>query len=97
MIIVIGGGPAGFFAAITAKQHAPDKEVLLLEKGSQILRKVTVSGGGRCNVTHDCPEPKILAGHYPRGGKELRGPLHTWGTAETRRWFEDLGVPLKTE
>lgn len=97
MIIVIGGGPAGFFAAITAKQHAPDQEVLLLEKGSEVLRKVTVSGGGRCNVTHHCPEPKTLAEHYPRGGKALRGPFHSWGTDDTRQWFEDLGVRLKTE
>lgn len=97
MIIVIGGGPAGYFGAISAKSLNPDREVLLLEQGSEVLRKVRVSGGGRCNLTHDCDSPGSLAANYPRGGKALLGPFHSWGPAETRQWFEDRGVPLKTE
>jgi predicted Rossmann fold flavoprotein len=95
--IVIGGGPAGYFGAITAKTIAPEQDVLLLEKGSEVLRKVRVSGGGRCNVTHDCDDPRLLAGYYPRGGRELKGPFSRWAPAETRLWFEEQGVKLKTE
>ncbi len=97
MIIVIGGGPAGFFAAITARRQVPAPPVLLLEEGGQVLRKVAVSGGGRCNVTNACADPRELAAHYPRGGRELRGPFSRWSTGDTRQWFEQHGVPLKTE
>ena len=97
MLIVIGGGPAGFFAAIRARETAPDRPVILLEKSNQGLRKVLASGGGRCNVTHDCLEPRELATRYPRGGRELRGPFHTFGPADTTAWFADRGVELKTE
>lgn len=97
MIIVIGGGPAGYFGAIRARETAPDCPVLLLEKSGQGLRKVLVSGGGRCNVTHNCFAARELITHYPRGGRELRGPFHTFGPAETVAWFADRGVTLKTE
>jgi predicted Rossmann fold flavoprotein len=95
--IVIGGGPAGFFAAITAREAAPDRPVLLLEKNPSVLGKVKISGGGRCNVTHACFDPRELITRYPRGGRELRGPLTRFGPAETMDWFTQRGVPLKTE
>jgi len=97
MIVVVGGGPAGFFGAITAREADPRRRVLLFEKGRAVLRKVAVSGGGRCNVTHACFDPAELVVHYPRGGRELRGPFHRWGPTETVDWFESRGVELKTE
>ena len=97
MIIVIGGGPAGFFGAITARRNDPSQPVVILEKNTDVLAKVKVSGGGRCNVTHACFDPKILAASYPRGQKELIGPFHKWGPAETAAWFKERGVQLKTE
>ncbi len=97
MLIVIGGGPAGFFAAIRARQQAPECPVVLLEKSGQVLRKVAVSGGGRCNVTHACFEPRELVTRYPRGGRELRGPFHSFGPEQTIAWFAERGVELKTE
>ncbi len=96
-IVIIGGGAAGFFAAITAKESNPQAEVIILEKGKQVLQKVKISGGGRCNVTHACFEPKELIKFYPRGGKELLGPFHTFMTGDTMGWFDDRGVPLKIE
>jgi predicted Rossmann fold flavoprotein len=97
VIIIIGGGPAGFFAAVTVREHAPRQPVLLLERGRQVLRKVAISGGGRCNVTSGCEDALELVGHYPRGGRELRGPFSRFSTRDTRRWFEERGVPLKVE
>jgi len=97
MFIVIGGGPAGFFGAIRARETAPDRPVILFEKSDQVLRKVVVSGGGRCNVTHACFDARELVTRYPRGGRELRGPFHTFGPGETVTWFADRGVELKTE
>ncbi len=97
MLIVIGGGPAGFFGAVTARETAPDRPVVLLEKSGRMLRKVVVSGGGRCNVTHACFEPRELVTRYPRGGRELRGPFHAFGPADTVAWFAARGVELKTE
>ena len=95
-LIVIGGGAAGFFGAITAAETS-GLNVLILEKSSQLLQKVKISGGGRCNVTHDCFDPKQLSKHYPRGEKSLIGPLHRWGAADTVEWFASRGVELKTE
>ena len=96
-LIVVGGGAAGIFAAIAAKSSDPSSRVLLLEKSAVLLAKLRISGGGRCNVTHDCFDPKVLIQNYPRGGKELLGPFHTFQPRDTIEWFESRGVPLKTE
>lgn len=95
--IVIGGGAAGVFAAIQAKIAYPEAKVALLEKSAVLLSKVRVSGGGRCNVTHSCFDPKELVKHYPRGEKELIGPFHRFQPQNTIAWFEERGVKLKTE
>ncbi|WP_439128151.1 NAD(P)/FAD-dependent oxidoreductase [Polaribacter sp.] len=96
-IIIIGGGAAGYFTAINAKENNPDLDITILEKGKDVLQKVKISGGGRCNVTHACFEPKELVKFYPRGEKELLGPFHTFMTGDTFEWFDDRGVPLKIE
>lgn len=96
-LVVIGGGAAGFFAAINAAKTFKKGEVLILEKTAKLLSKVKISGGGRCNVTHACFDPKELSTNYPRGEKELMGPLHTFFTADIIEWFEQRGVPLKAE
>ena len=96
-IAIIGGGAAGFFAACRAKLLQPSCQVVLLESGSKVLSKVRISGGGRCNVTHACFDPKELSIYYPRGGKELRQAFSRFMTGDTMAWFEDRGVPLKTE
>lgn len=96
--IIIGGGAAGFFAAITCAENiGKDARVLLLERTRSPLQKVKISGGGRCNVTHDCPDARRMSTHYPRGERSLIGPLTRWGTADTIDWFEQRGVTLKTE
>ena len=92
-LIIIGAGAAGIFAAHAAK----GQRVLILEKRKSPLAKVRVSGGGRCNVTHACFDPKLFAQNYPRGSKELLGPLHRFGAEETINWFANRGVELKTE
>ncbi len=96
-IIVVGGGAAGFFAAITAAEHSPGVPIQILERGAQVLAKVKISGGGRCNVTNACFEPAELITHYPRGGSALRGPFSRFQPRDTIEWFESHGVPLKTE
>jgi len=96
-LVIIGGGAAGFFTAINVKEMNPDVEVTILEKGNDVLQKVKISGGGRCNVTHACFEPKELVKFYPRGNKELLGPFHQFMTGDTFEWFENRGVPLKIE
>lgn len=96
-LVIVGGGAAGYFTAIHAKENAPDAEVILLEKSREVLAKVAISGGGRCNVTHHCFQPAHLVKFYPRGERELRGPFHRWSPVETVDWFESRGVPLKTE
>ncbi len=96
-LVVLGGGAAGIFAAIQAKTLNPATKVVLLEKSAVLLAKVKVSGGGRCNVTHACFDPKLLVKHYPRGEKELLGPFHRFGPQDTIDWFEARGVPLKVE
>jgi len=96
-IIILGGGAAGFFAAITIAETNPGLEVTILEKGDKVLQKVKVSGGGRCNVTHACFTPNELVEFYPRGKKELLGPFHQFMTGDTMEWFENRGVPLKIE
>jgi len=96
-ILIVGGGAAGFFAAIHAAETAPGARICLYEATAHPLAKVRVSGGGRCNVTHACPEPRELIKRYPRGGRELLGPFTRFGPRDTIAWFETRGVTLKTE
>ena len=96
-VIVIGGGAAGFFAAINAKEKNPELDIIILEKGKEVLQKVKISGGGRCNVTHACFDPRELSKSYPRGERELLGPFHAFMTGDTFEWFESNGIPLKIE
>ena len=96
-VIIIGGGAAGFFTAINAKEMNPELDITILEKGKEVLQKVKISGGGRCNVTHACFEPKELVQFYPRGEKELLGPFHQFMTGDTFEWFQNNGIPLKIE
>ncbi|MCB7482260.1 NAD(P)/FAD-dependent oxidoreductase [Christiangramia sediminis] len=96
-IIIVGGGAAGFFTAINAAENNPGLKILILERGKEVLTKVRVSGGGRCNVTHAEFIPAELIKRYPRGEKELRGPFHKFMTGDTIAWFEDRGIELKTE
>ena len=96
-LIIVGGGAAGFFAAINAAEMNADLEVIILEGSSKVLQKVKVSGGGRCNVTNACFTPRELVEFYPRGEKELLGPFHQFMTGDTMEWFENRGVPLKIE
>jgi predicted Rossmann fold flavoprotein len=96
-VIIIGGGAAGFFAAVNIGELHPKLKVAILERGKEVLGKVKVSGGGRCNVTHAEFIPQELTTYYPRGEKELLGPFHTFMTGDTMGWFEARGVPLKIE
>jgi hypothetical protein len=96
-VFIIGGGAAGFFAAIQIAQINPALSVTILERGKDVLTKVKVSGGGRCNVTHAEFIPDELVKFYPRGEKELRGPFHQFCSGDTVAFFEDRGVPLKIE
>jgi predicted Rossmann fold flavoprotein len=96
-VIIVGGGPAGYFAAIRCAELNPKLNVLVIEKASQTLGKVLISGGGRCNVTHACFEPAQLITYYPRGGNELRGAFSRFQPRDTVKWFEARGVKLKTE
>jgi predicted Rossmann fold flavoprotein len=96
-ILVAGGGAAGFFGAIACAEADPRAEVSLHEATAHPLAKVRVSGGGRCNVTHACPDAGEMARSFPRGSRELIGPLHRFGPADTVAWFRDRGVELKTE
>jgi hypothetical protein len=96
-IIVIGGGAAGFFTAINAAGLNSDLKIAILERGKEVLTKVRISGGGRCNVTHAQFVPKDLTLNYPRGEKELLGPFHSFMTGDTIAWFEERGVSLKIE
>ena len=96
-IIIVGGGAAGFFTAINIVEKNPKLKVAILERGGDVLQKVRISGGGRCNVTHACFEPNELVKFYPRGEKELRGPFHQFCSGDTIEWFEKHGVELKTE
>lgn len=96
-IIIVGGGAAGFFTAINIVEKNPKLKVAILERGTEVLQKVRISGGGRCNVTHACFEPNELVKFYPRGEKELRGPFHQFCSGDTIEWFEKHGVELKIE
>jgi len=96
-IIIVGGGAAGFFTAINAAENNRNLKILILERGKEVLTKVKVSGGGRCNVTHAEFVPAELVKRYPRGEKELRGPFHKFMTGDTISWFHERGIELKTE
>ena len=96
-VAIIGGGAAGFFSALTLSELDPNAEIHLFEKRNQWLSKVKISGGGRCNVTHHCFDPKTLSEKYPRGSKELRAAFHTWQPQDTIDWFARRKVPLKAE
>jgi predicted Rossmann fold flavoprotein len=96
-VVVAGGGPAGFFAAIRCAELNAKLRVLILERASQTLGKVLISGGGRCNVTHACFDPAQLISYYPRGASELRGAFSRFQPRDTVEWFESRGVRLKTE
>ncbi|HEY9652488.1 MAG TPA: NAD(P)/FAD-dependent oxidoreductase [Coleofasciculaceae cyanobacterium] len=96
-VVVIGGGAAGFFGAITCATTHPSTQVTLLEAGRHPLSKVRISGGGRCNVTHACFEPALLVQNYPRGSKALRGAFSRFQPKDTVAWFQSYGVQLKTE
>jgi len=93
-IAIIGGGAAGFFSAINAKENFPDSEVVILEKSQKLLAKVKISGGGRCNVTNGCRSIKELSKAYPRGEKFLKKIFPIFNTKHTFEWFESRGVPL---
>src|SRR5580692_12807374 len=96
-IVIAGGGAAGFLAAITCAEADPSAEVVIYEASAHPLAKVRISGGGRCNVTHACFDPRELVRGYPRGGRELLGPFRQWQPRDTVAWFADRGVELKTE
>lgn len=96
-VLIVGGGAAGFFTAINLAEKNPEISVSILERGKEVLTKVRVSGGGRCNVTHACFVPNDLVKFYPRGEKELRGPFHQFCSGDTIEWFEKHGVELKIE
>lgn len=96
-VVVAGGGPASFFAAIRCAELDPGLRVLIFERAKQTLGKVLISGGGRCNVTHACFDPARLVTYYPRGAAELRGAFTRFQASDTVQWFEERGVKLKTE
>jgi len=96
-IVIIGGGAAGFFAAIRCAEKDPNVKVIILERSSKVLTKVKVSGGGRCNVTHACDNTGLLVTHYPRGEKELRQTFARFTVEDTVAWFAARGVQLHTE
>lgn len=97
LIVIIGGGASGFFAAINAAHNFPESKIIILEKSNKILSKVRVSGGGRCNVTNHCFEINELIKNYPRGEKELRQVFSQFSVQDTIDWFLKRGVNLKTE
>lgn len=96
-VVIAGGGPAGFFAAIRCAELNPRLRVLIIERSKTYLGKVLISGGGRCNVTHACFDPAELVTYYPRGAAELRGAFSRFQPVDTVRWFEERDVRLKTE
>jgi predicted Rossmann fold flavoprotein len=97
ILVVAGGGAAGFFCAITAAGLNPELKVILVEKTGKLLSKVKVSGGGRCNVTHACFSIPDMVRNYPRGSNFVKKTFHQFFTTDTIQWFEERGVPLKTE
>lgn len=96
-IVIVGGGAAGFFAALTCAEQRPGAEILILEKTAHFLSKVKISGGGRCNVTHACFDARELTTRYPRGERALIAPFKQFSASDTIAWFAARGVTLKTE
>ena len=96
-IVIVGGGAAGFFCAIHVAELHPEWEIKILEKSTKVLSKVRVSGGGRCNVTHACPDIEMLLKKYPRGQRFLKKPFYQFATQNTIEWFAKNGVQLQTE
>jgi predicted Rossmann fold flavoprotein len=96
-LVVVGGGPGGVFAGLTAKNSNKGAKVIVLEKGASILSKIKVSGGGRCNVTNATFDPKELSLNYPRGGKELISAFHHFQPKDMISWLEEKGVSLKID
>jgi len=96
-ITIIGGGASGFFAAINIALNNPEIEIEILEKSTKLLSKVKISGGGRCNVTHNCPDNNLLTLNYPRGNKELKQLFALYNVTDTITWFEKQGIKLKIE
>ena len=96
-LVVIGGGAAGFFCAVNASRMHPSLEVIILEKTNKLLSKVSVSGGGRCNVTHACFSIADMSRNYPRGANFVKKAFHQFFTTDTIQWFNERGVQLKTE
>jgi hypothetical protein len=94
---IIGGGAAGFFAAITAKENYPEARVVIFEKSAHLLSKVKISGGGRCNVTNSCKSIGDLCKAYPRGGKSLKKAFHQFSNHDAMAWFQSRGVALVTQ
>lgn len=94
---IIGGGAAGFFSAIAAKENYSHAEVIILEKSEKLLSKVKISGGGRCNITNACCSVEELCEAYPRGGKSLKKMFYTFSNKDAMKWFESRGVPLVTQ
>ncbi len=97
ILIVIGGGAAGFFCAILAAQQNKKLKVIIAEKSNKILSKVKISGGGRCNITHDCKDIIELSKKYPRGEKFLKKAFHWFNVKDTINWFANNDVELKIE
>lgn len=93
-VAIIGGGAAGFFSAISAKEHYPNAKITILEKSQKLLSKVKISGGGRCNVTNGCTNINKLASAYPRGEMFLKKAFGIFNTKHAMEWFESRGVPL---
>ena len=96
-LLIIGGGAAGFFTAINTAEKHPNFNIAILEKSKEVLHKVRISGGGRCNLTNATFTPQELVKNYPRGSKELLSPFHRFMCGDTMEWFEAHGVSLKTE
>jgi predicted Rossmann fold flavoprotein len=93
-VAVAGGGAAGFFAAVTAAEHHPGSGVTIFEKSDDVLSKVLISGGGRCNVTNGCETIEGLCAGYPRGANFLRKTFREFSNLDAMEWFRSRGVPL---
>ena len=96
-LLIIGGGAAGFFTAINCAEEHPKLKIAILEKNKEVLQKVRISGGGRCNLTNATFTPAELVRNYPRGHKELLSPFHRFMCGDVMAWFEAHGVALKIE